>query len=293
MINNLLLRLIMLVYAFAYTNLLYAHSEKLELLWETTGFSNPESVIYDDKANVLYVSNVNGSAVEKDGNGFISKVSLEGEILELNWITGLNAPKGLAIHNNKLYTADIDTLVEIDITSANISNRYKVTDAKFLNDVAAGKGGEIYVSDMMLHRIHCLKNGIFSIWLETTDLESPNGLLVQGDQLIVGAWGMMTEGFSTERAGHLKSISLKDKSIRNIGDGSPVGNLDGVEADLDGDYYVTDWMAGKLLHIERSGKVDELLALEQGMADHEYIQQKDIILLPMMKSNKLLAYKAH
>ncbi|MEE9552413.1 MAG: hypothetical protein V3V89_05145 [Gammaproteobacteria bacterium] len=236
---------------------------------------------------------MNGSAVEKDGNGFISKVSLEGEILELEWVAGLNAPKGLAIYSNKLYTADIDALIEIDITTAKISNRYKVSDAKFLNDVAASKGGEIYVSDMVLHRIHCLKNGIFSIWFETTVLESPNGLLVQGDQLIVGAWGMMTEGFSTEKAGHLKSISLKDKTISSIGDGISVGNLDGVEADLDGDYYVTDWMVGKLLHIEKSGAVRELLSLEQGMADHEYIQEKDLILLPMMKTNKLLAYKAH
>ncbi len=69
--------------------------------------------------------------------------------------------------------------------------------------------------------------------------------------------------------------------------------MDGVERDIDGDYYVTDWMAGKLIHIEHDGEVEELLTLVQGMADHEYIMGKDLIILPMMKSNELIAYKAH
>ncbi|MBI4005373.1 MAG: SMP-30/gluconolactonase/LRE family protein [Gammaproteobacteria bacterium] len=271
----------------------FAHGERLEKQWETDGFSNPESVVYDKQANVLYVSNVNGAANEKDGNGFISKVSLDGKILAKEWVTGLNAPKGLAIHGNKLYTADIDTLVEIDIPTAVITKSYQVTDAKFLNDVAASSSGEIFVSDMMANRILCLKDGMLDIWLESPELESPNGLLVQGDNMILGTWGVMIEGFKTDTPGHLKTISLKDKSIQSIGDGSPVGNLDGVEADLDGDYYVTDWMAGKLLHIEKSGEAGELLVLEQGMADHEFIPEMDLIILPMMNTNKLLAYKAH
>lgn len=284
---------ILTISVLAFQPQVFAHGEQLQKLWETEGFSNPESVIYDKQANVLYVSNVNGAANEKDGNGFISRVSLDGKILAKAWVTGLNAPKGLAIYGNKLYTADIDTLIEIDIPTAAITNRYQVADAKFLNDVAASASGEIYVSDMMANRIHQLKNGKFTLWLESPDLEAPNGLLVQGDNLVLGAWGVMVEGFRTDTPGHLKTISLKDKSIKSLGDGSPIGNLDGVEADLDGDYYVTDWMAGKLLHIGKSGKAGELLMLEQGMADLAFIPAMDLIILPMMNSNKLIAYTAH
>lgn len=262
-----------------------------EKLWETEGFLNPESVVYDQQSDALYVSNVNGEATEKDGNGFISKVSLDGAILEKEWVSGLNAPKGLALYGNKLYTADIDTLVEIDIPSATITNRYQVSDAVFLNDVAASDSGEIFVSDMMKDRIHSLKDGKFSIWLETPELLSPNGLHVDGGSLVVGAWGVMTEGFSTQVPGHLKSVSLKDKAITSIGAGSPVGNLDGVEAGPGGDYYVTDWMVGKLFHVDRNGHADLMLTLEQGMADLEFIEEKNLIVLPMMLSNKLLAYK--
>ena len=263
---------------------------KLELLWEAQGFNNPESVIYHESSNTLFVSNVNGSPVEKDGNGYISKILLDGTILKMQWVIGLNAPKGLAIHDNTLYVSDIDTLVAIDIPSGTITNTYKVDDAKFLNDVTASNQGEIFVSDMLLNRIHRLSNDQFNLWLESTELENPNGLHAEGDHLILGAWGVITDGFATEIPGHLKSISLQDKSITSLG-GDPIGNLDGVESDGNNGYYVTDWMAGKLFQINTNGEATLLLELEQGMADHEVLLEQKLILLPMMKNDKVLAYR--
>ena len=263
---------------------------KLELLWEAQGFNNPESVIYHESSNTLFVSNVNGSPVEKDGNGYISKILLDGTILKMQWVIGLNAPKGLAIHDNTLYVSDIDTLVAIDIPSGTITNTYKVDDAKFLNDVTASNQGEIFVSDMLLNRIYRLSNDQFNLWLESTELENPNGLHAEGDHLILGAWGVITNGFATEIPGHLKSISLQDKSITNLG-GDPIGNLDGVESDGNNGYYVTDWMAGKLFQINTNGEATLLLELEQGMADHEVLLEQKLILLPMMKNDKVLAYR--
>ncbi|MFT5425718.1 MAG: hypothetical protein ACI9ZT_000650 [Gammaproteobacteria bacterium] len=261
-----------------------------ELLWETSGLNNPESVIYHESSDVLFVSNINGSGVDKDGNGYISKILLDGTMLSKQWVIGLNAPKGLAIHNNTLYVADIDTLVVIDIPSGTISSTYKVDDAKFLNDVAATKDGKVFVSDMLTNRIHILENDEFSIWLEGPDLEAPNGLLVEGDNLILGAWGVMTDGFATEIPGHLKTISLKDKSITSLG-GTPIGNMDGVESDGQDGYYVTDWMVGKLYQINKAGDAKLLMELVQGMADLEVLLDQNMILLPMMMTDKLLVYK--
>lgn len=264
-----------------------------EKLWEVDGLNNPESVVYDPVNDVLYVSNINGASDEKDGNGFISKISLGGKIINKKWVTGLDAPKGLAIANNKLYTADIDTLVEIDIPDSSISNRYTIADAKFLNDVATSPRGQVFVSDTVMNRVHSLDEGKFSIWLESPGLLNPNGLYVQDNNLIVGAWGVMTDGFNTETPGHLLSISLADKSIHTIGDGSAVGNLDGVEEDADGSFYVTDWMAGRLFHISPAGEVKLLLIFEKGLADLELLPDKGLILLPMMMNNKLLAYRIY
>ena len=282
-INSLCLYLILGSSANADTN-------NLTLNWELDGFSNPESVIYDPKLNHLYVSNVNGSPVEKDKNGFISIVSLDGKIIQEKWIIGLNAPKGLALHGRTLYTADIDELVAIDINSGRIVSKFKVNDAKFLNDVTASKNGDVYISDMLLNRIHVLTEDNFYIWIESSELEAPNGLLALENEIILGSWGKMTEGFTTEIPGHLKRILINDKTIQSIGDGSSVGNLDGVEKDNNEGFYVTDWIKGKLLHINGSGEVSELLDLPQGSADHEVIIEKKLILIPLMMDNKLLSY---
>lgn len=268
-----------------------ADSGTLELSWELDGLKNPESVIYDPQLNLLYVSNVNGAPDAKDNNGFISIVSINGNMLNEKWVEGLNAPKGLALHGRTLYVADIDELVAIDIDHGQISNRYKVADAKFMNDVTADDTGNVYVSDMVLNRIYRLSNGQIETWIESDELENPNGLHFTEDDIILGAWGKMTDGFATEVPGHLKRISITTKNISSIGDGSPVGNLDGVEGNDETGFYVTDWLSGGLFHIDAKGNNTKLLELSQGSADLGYIADKSLILIPMMNDNKLLAYK--
>jgi sugar lactone lactonase YvrE len=268
-----------------------AQAESLTKVWELTGLKNPESVIYDAKRDVLYVSNVNGVPSEKDGNGFISRLSPDGKQLDLEWIKGLNAPKGLALSKDKLYVTDIDTFVEIDLSKARIAKKYVAEKAKFLNDPAADRVGNIYASDMLDDAIYRLSGGRFELWLKDSKLESPNGLYAEKGRLVVGSWGVMTDGFNTKIPGHLKSVSLKDKSIRSLGNGAPVGNLDGVEADGHGAYFVTDWVAGKLYRMHPSGEADVLLTLSQGSADLTYIKDKKLLIIPMMNDNKLVAYK--
>lgn len=267
-----------------------AAGEAPELLWQLAGFENPESVVYNPQLNHLYVSNVNGGATDKDGNGYISIVSPDGRLIRKKWITGLNAPKGLALRGRTLYVTDIDELVEINIDNGRLK-KYKVDDARFLNDAAACAGGEIYVSDMALNRIHILRDEDFSIWLETAALENPNGLLCGEGDLIVASWGKMSADFSTETPGHLKRVSLETGNVESIGAGTPVGNLDGVEGSAALGFYVTDWVNGGLFHISARGEANKLLDLNQGSADLEWIMEKDLLLIPLMRENKLLGYK--
>ncbi|GJM04097.1 MAG: ATP/GTP-binding protein [marine bacterium B5-7] len=283
--------LILLVFSFSFINTAFADGHELEQIWEVSGFASPESVVYDPVLNHLYVSNVNGGPLDKDGNGYISIVSMDGRIINEKWVTGLDGPMGLALSGRTLYTADIDALVAIDVNHGRITDRYKVEDPKFMNDLAAAPNGDIYMSDMLANRIYLLSGNTFSIWIESDELEAPNGLDVVGDDLILGAWGVMTDGFATAVPGHLKRISIKDKSITSIGDGSAVGNMDGVEVDKDGGFYVTDWMNGKLFHISSTGDVKELLSLKQGTADLEFIIEKDLMFIPMMNDNIMYAYK--
>lgn len=75
----------------------------LTRLWTTdTVLRTPESVLYDKAHDIIYVANVNLNPWEKDGNGFISRLDTKGNILELQWVSGLNGPKGMGILNDHL-----------------------------------------------------------------------------------------------------------------------------------------------------------------------------------------------
>lgn len=261
-------------------------------VWQTEGLKTPESVLPDPKGEFAYVSNVNGGPLDVDDNGFISKVSLkDGKILNLEWAKGLNGPKGMSLVGDKLFVADITRLVEINTADGTIAARYEAPGAKFLNDIAVDAEGNVYVSDMVTNKIWRLAGGKFETWLDSPDLRSPNGLVVRDGNLIVAAWGVMTDGFNTEVPGNLLAVSLKDKSVKNLGDGTPVGNLDGLVAYDGNSYLASDWMAGGVFLIDTSGKSEQLLDLDQGSADIEWMPKQRLLLVPMMNDNKLVAYK--
>jgi sugar lactone lactonase YvrE len=268
-----------------------AHAAGLTLLWEAKGFAQPESVVQDPLTGALYVSSLNGAIMQKDGNGFISKLSPDGKMLHRDWVKGLNSPTGLSLHDRTLYVADVDELVEINAASGSIVKKYPAKGAVFLNDVVAAPDGTVYASDTPTNTIWRLKDGVMEAWLADDKLQNPNGLLVQGDKLIVASFGKMpSEGQKQELAG-LLSVNIEDKAISPIGKGTPIGNLDGLEPLAPGVWLVTDWAAGKLYKIDAKGKVEELLDLNQGSADLTYLADKKIILIPLMLDNSLAAYQ--
>lgn len=258
-------------------------------LWETAGFAQPESVLWDGAAKAIYVSNVNGNPPDKDGNGYISKLNAEGKVVAEKWVTGLDAPKGMALVKGKLYVSDLDRLVVIDTASAKVTKTYAAAGAKFLNDVAADDKGAVYVSDMLDNSIWRLSGGKFDKWLSDPQLENPNGLKAEGTRLLVAAWGPMTgQGFATSKPGALKAVSA-DGMIRDLTPG--FGNLDGLEPDGAGGWLVSDWMTGGVFSVNRQGRAAKVLPLGPGSADITVIPEQKLLLVPMMMDGKVAAYK--
>ncbi|MFW1677074.1 SMP-30/gluconolactonase/LRE family protein [Pontibacter sp. JAM-7] len=269
-----------------------AAEPELKPVWQTGPvFEHPESVAYDTTTNALYLSNIKGEFGAADGDGYIAKLSLAGEVLEAHWVTGLNAPKGMAVKGRQLFIADLTELVVIDLDQAKIVKRYKAADNSFLNDVAITSEGEVYLTDTATNRIYQLKDDVLEVWLETPLLESPNGLFADQGKLIVASWGVPTEGWSTKVPGHLLEISLDDRQVVSFGSDQPVGNLDGIWRYDARSFISTDWMAGKLYHIDDAGKVNTLLTLTQGSADMLYMQSSGLLLIPQMLDGQLRAYK--
>ncbi len=262
-----------------------------KLLWETKGLAQPESVVVDPATGAIYVSNIAGAIMQKDGNGFIAKLNGNGKMVTREWVKGLDAPTGLALHDRTLYVADIDQLVEINAASGEIVKRYPAKGAIFLNDVVASPDGTVYVSDTPTNTIWRLKDGSFEPWLANDNLNGPNGLLVQGDTLIVASLGKIPSVGQKQELAGLSQISLKDQSVSKLGNGQPIGNLDGIEPLPPGGYLVTDWAKGALYRVDAKGKVDMLIDLNQGSADLTYLPDKKLVLIPMMLDNSLVAYQ--
>jgi len=201
---------------------------RLEQAWRLGGFANPESVALSADRTFLYVSNVAGEGDARDGDGFISRVSLSGEMLARDFATGLHAPKGLARVGDALWVSDIDAIVEIDAATGALRRRIAAEGARFLNDAAVLPNGVVIASDSGTQRIYAVHGGATEVWLEDPLLRAINGLLPERDRLIV-----------TTMAGRLLAVDYATKAITVLAEG--LGDADGVVNLGSGRYLVTEW----------------------------------------------------
>ena len=266
--------------AFVCFSLVSINAQKVTVqkLWATdTILKVPESVLVDDKENCLWVSNIDGAANGKDGKGSISKLSKTGTPINLDWVTGLNAPKGMAKYKQELYVADLTELVVIDIKKGVIKNKIKVEGSVFLNDVTVNKNGAVFVSDTRTGKIHRYENNMVTI--EVENLQGPNGLLSIDDQLLI-----------LDR-GSLLSLT-PGGTISKIMDGMDP-STDGIEKVAPNQYIVSCWNgivyfvaagAQKItLFDTRSEKINS--------ADIGYDAKNKIIYVPTFLKNSVVAYQ--
>ena len=257
-------------------------------VWRTTGFSSPESVEWDATAGVLYVSNMGADPMGKDGDGYIGTLGTDGVIKTDKWVTGLDAPKGMAVVGGKLYAADIDQLVEIETATAAITNRYPATGATLLNDMVAAPDGRIFVSDTFGNSVWVLDGGTMSLFVQDPALIGANGLTIEGNALIVANLGDISQGFEKIKPGYVVSVDLTSKAITPYGSSDPSGALDGVEPDGAGGVLITDNMGGRLLQQAPGGAAIEAGKLEPGAADLEIIADQGLVIVPLTPANTVI-----
>lgn len=254
-------------------------SDCLEKKWETpSDFKVPESVCYDPLNQVLYVANINGKSSEKDDNGFISILSLEGEIKEMEWVGGLHAPKGMGIYDGKLYVTDIDRVAEIDISSGSIVKFYDFPGSQFLNDIDIDENGAVYISDMRTTAIYRIYNGKQELWLDDEILTGPNGLFVEGEELLIGCKKIVR-------------ADIKDKTMQIYLDDT--GGIDGLKGTGEGGYLFSDWL-GNVYLVHKDKSIEKILDTSGAginAADIEYIPAMKLLLVPTFNDNRVMAYE--
>ena len=250
---------------------------QLEKLWSTdTIVAIPESVLPDFKKNVLYVSLIDGGGWDVDGKGGVAKLSMDGKKYDGNWISGLNAPKGLGMYGNKLYAADISEVVVIDIDKGVIEKKIAIEGANGLNDITVADNGTVYVSDSRTAKVWKIENEKPTLFLDS--MRGVNGLKAIGNDLYV------LSGKNFVKADAQKNVT-KVADLDQGGDGiEPIGN---------GDFILTSW-GGWIYYVHADGKVETLLDThldKKNTADIGYDAAKKIVYVPTFNAKTVVAYQ--
>ena len=257
-------------------------AHKLTKVWESEpALKVPESVRFDAKRKVLYVSNIDGEPWTADGKGSIAKVGLDGKIIAAEWVTGLDCPKGLALSADGkwLYAADAGGIVVIDVKKGKIKKKIAIPEGVQLNDLVAGDKDTLYVSDSKGKKVFVVKDGKASVYLDETVLKGPNGLLVHNGSLYV-----------------LDNNSLNrveaDKSLKVLADGMP-GGVDGLENVKGEDFLVSVW-SGAVWYVNADGSKEQLFdgkAVQTSTADIGWDPATKTVYAPTFFKNSVIAFK--
>jgi len=257
------------------------------------GLQTPESVQYEPTSDVYLVSNINGGPLDKDDNGFISKLSPEGKVLELKWIDGaakdveLNAPKGIGFSAGKLFVADIDVIRTFDLATGKSLAQIKVPGASFLNDVTVAPDGTVYVSDTGLKAgkeglepakkdaiYKVSSDGKLSTLIKGEQLLQPNGLFADATGLWVATW-----------QGKLYHVTSDGKQETAIS--APGAQLDGLLRTADGQTIVSSWEKSMVYLGAADGTFSPLMADLKSPADIGYDTQRNQVLVPLFMDNAI------
>ena len=227
------------------------------------GFQGPESVRYDAEQDVYFISNMTGYGSAKDNNGYISRVSAgntdSAQVFVQAGVNGvtLDSPKGMAIHGDTLWVADINVLRGFNRkTGAPLANiDFTSYGAIQLNDVAIGPDGTVRVTDsgILMGRLgvqHLGPDHIFvlgpggriSAPQQGPLLHQPNGLTWDsaGKRWIVLSFDRLN--------GQVAELPLDMSSRKVIFESEVVTQLDGVEMLPDHSIMYTSW-ADSSIHV--------------------------------------------
>jgi len=254
--------------------------------WESDRvLMGPEAVAYDAVRDVLYVSNVNLNSPKGDEviphEEFISKVTTNGKIIDLKWIDHINRPTGMVIHQDKLYVSERGALVIINIEKESVEARIPIADTGFVNDVTISPDGVAYMTDSGKGTVYRIENGKPEAWLVSEEIGKPNGLLFDGDKLIIGV--------NTDN--YLKSIDLKTKEVKKIAFLGE-GGIDGILPYKNG--YIASLVKGNIFYVKKEGFALELLNTREEdlkIADFEYIPSQQLLIAPIINKEYLIGYQ--
>lgn len=256
----------------------------LEPVWETKGFSMPESVVAIPGHNWLYVSNVNG----EDEAGFISRVGLDGQIDVLKWVKGIMVPTGMAAHDGYLYVVDQKQVHRIDIARGEIAQTYVSASATSLNDIDISDDGRVFVSELQGGAVHTIEGDAVVPWIKSDAFPFPNGVQVAGDYLLVGNVGLeLSREIAPDKYGSIFKVSLADKAIQLLPASEKLGTWDGLAPFAEG-FVASSPFSDEIWYFTETDK-SLIGKVAGGIADIGTDAQAGIVYAPLLFAGKVTA----
>ena len=185
-----------------------------------------EAVEYDPGGNRWFVSN--GSSLLVTGN----------QGAEWDFFGEAQASHGMEVLNGHLYAIGNNVIRAYDLETAAEVGSLSIPGVGFLNGMGSHSDGFIVVSDFSSGRLytvdvtdpqqmsHSLLAGNFGA--------TPNGVVIDeaNDRAVVVCWGNNAD---------ILAVDLENGDVTPLVDGTGLGNLDGVDMDGNGQFYVSSW----------------------------------------------------
>jgi len=256
------------------------------------GFSTPESVLHETSSDVYLVSNINGAPTESDGNGFISRLSPQGEVLELKWIDGaadgvtLDAPKGMAATEGMLWVADIDCVRMFDLGTGEPAGEACIEGATFLNDLAPHPDGSgVLLTDSGLDETfaptgsdavyHVTSEGYAAV-IEDPEFGAPNGIAATPEGAVLVVTFMSGQVFN------VTGMNSKEEILAVEG-----GQFDGLEVLGDGRILISNWATSCVHLLDTEGNLTCAMPDLESPADIGFDAERGHVLVPLFNANEV------
>lgn len=264
------------------------------IIVENEGLKTPESVEYYAAEDVYLVTNINGSPFAVDDNGFISKISPDGKVLDLKWIDGarpdthLHAPKGAAISDNILYVADHDEVHLFELPDGKQIKSVKIPGSSFLNGITPGKAGSVYTTDFGVTNdngnfvssgtdavYQVFPDGSYRVIMRDKNMGWPNGVVVSGKHLIV-----------VTKSGEVYRV-LENGQKYTL-PAPPTGSLDGLLAMDDGSLIMSSWAGSAVYRMDEKGHYSTVVDSLESPADIGYDSRRNRLLVPLFLEDRII-----
>ena len=272
------------------------------------GLRTPESVVHDAEQDLYFVANIDGNPSGRDGNGFIARVHPDSlDAPSLGWVRGgrtgvtLNAPKGMAIQGDTLWVADIDALRAFNRRTGRPHGSVSLAElgAVFLNDVAVGPDGALYVTDTGIRftpqgtldpsapapsRVYRVAGRVATVAVEGEILSGPNGIVWDsaGRRFVIAPFNGPTLLAWNPDSG------ARGPNPRRLAAGP--GSYDGIAILPDGGVVVSSWADSSLYVMRGDSALTRMVTGVEAPAALGVDARRNRVLIPLFNQNRVVVF---